>query len=430
MTGTTEEYSLRDISRLFLTVTVLVIVSAALAGAGGVLTRNPLLEKLHPYLFFTGFGNLAILLLNRYLTAAIYPELRIDPRMQRQYIAAVMVALALVTASIFLEMPLLKSLAGLLLMGVVLLPLREIFSTLSVARIWKDVSVRYYIFDVVFLLNANLGLFALGLKEAWPTIGIIPFFVTQSAYFLGSSFPLSISVMGFLYTYAWRRTSKKELARKLFSLWFYIFVGGVLFFLVMILAGHYLGMMLISHLLTIGVFALFISFAIYLNNFFRRNFVHPGLAFLLSGLAFLLATSAYGILNVYFAKGILFGSYPPIRPDKMWIYHSHTHAALIGWITFSFIGMIYIVIPAIQKKGSLLLLQSGDPLGQLLEEGTMSRALVQLTVMLLAALLIIVSLFTGDRMTLGLSGIVYAGALFYLRMNLFRDSVFDSNDIL
>ena len=430
MTGTTEEYSLRDISRLFLTVTVLVIVSAALAGAGGVLTRNPLLEKLHPYLFFTGFGNLAILLLNRYLTAAIYPELRIDPRMQRQYIAAVMVALALVTASIFLEMPLLKSLAGLLLMGVVLLPLREIFSTLSVARIWKDVSVRYYIFDVVFLLNANLGLFALGLKEAWPTIGIIPFFVTQSAYFLGSSFPLRFSVMGFLYTYAWRRTSKKELARKLFSLWFYIFVGGVLFFLVMILAGHYLGMMLISHLLTIGVFALFISFAIYLNNFFRRNFVHPGLAFLLSGLAFLLATSAYGILNVYFAKGILFGSYPPIRPDKMWIYHSHTHAALIGWITFSFIGMIYIVIPAIQKKGSLLLLQSGDPLGQLLEEGTMSRALVQLTVMLLAALLIIVSLFTGDRMTLGLSGIVYAGALFYLRMNLFRDSVFDSNDIL
>ena len=428
MTGNPEEFSLRSISRLFLTVTVLVIVAAALAGSLGVLTRNPFLGKLHPYIFFTGFGNLAILLLNRYLTAAIYPELRIDPLMQRRYISAVMVALALVTASIFLEMPLLKSLAGVLLMGVVFLPLREIFTTLSVAKIWKDVSVRYYIFDVIFLLNANLGLFALGLKETWPTIGIIPFFVTQSAYFLGSSFPLSISVMGFLYTYAWRRTSKKELARKLFSIWFYIFVSGVLFFLLMILAGQYLGMMLISHLLTIGVFALFVSFAVYLNNFFRRNFMHPALAYLLSGLAFLLATSAYGILNVYFAHGIPFGSYPPIRPDKMWIYHSHTHAALIGWITFSFIGMIYIVIPAIQKKGSLALLQSGDPLGHMLDNRTITWAFVQLSVMLLASLFIMITLFTGDRPLLGLSGIVYAVALFYLRINLFSDSVFDSND--
>lgn len=425
MTRRSAAYGLRDISRTFLTFSVIVVVTAVMAGAFGVLTGNAFLKKVHPYLFFVGFGNAAILLLNRYLTASIYPVIPIDPARQRTRLYAVAVSLFLVTLSVLVDQPLFKSVAGLILIGVVSLTLQELLTRLSFSRIWGNVSGRYYIFDVIFLLVANLGLFTLGLKEAFPEMRLIPFFVTQSSYFLGSSFPLSISVMGFLYTYAWRGTSKGELARKLFSIWFYVFVGGVLFFLVVILIGQYLSMMLISHLLTIGVIALLVTFAVFLNNYFRRNFAHPALAFLLGGLAFLLATSAFGIMNIYYAKGILFGSYPPIRGDKMWIYHSHTHAALIGWITLSFTGMLYIVIPAIQKTGDLGLLQTGDPLEQLLDRTTMAKAFVQLSILLLAASTIMISFFTGDASMLGLGGLVYGVVLYYLRINLMRDPAID-----
>ncbi|NTV67440.1 MAG: hypothetical protein HGB06_07130 [Chlorobaculum sp.] len=420
--------SLRGISKSFLAVSVTIIALAAMAGGFGVLAKHAFLLKLHPYIFFVGFGNLAILLFNRYLTAAIYPELRIDPARQRLFIAAVLVALVMVTVAVAADLPLLKAVAGFMLIVVVLFPLYEIFTTLSVAEIWNEVSVRYYIFDVIFLLVANLGLCTLGLKEAFPSNGIIPFFVTQSAYFLGSSFPLSISVMGFLYTYAWRRTEKMELAKKLFSLWFYIFVGGVLFFLVVILMGNYLSMMLISHLLMFGVIALLVTFAVFLRNWFRSNFAHPALAFMLGGLAFLLATSGFGIMNIFYGQGIHFGSYPPIRGDKMWIYHSHTHSALLGWITLSFIGMIYIVLPAIQKTGNLDLLQTGDPLEQLLDVHTMNRAFLSLAIILIAGVVIIVSFFTGEQIALGIGGLVYATAALYLLRNLKHDPVFESEE--
>ncbi|NTU68282.1 MAG: hypothetical protein HGB02_05295 [Chlorobiaceae bacterium] len=422
------EYTLRDISRLFLTFSVTVVATAVFCGAFGVLFGNAFLKKIHPYIFFIGFGNSAILLLNRYLTAAIYPELVIRPERQRRYLYAVMASLVMVTASVLFVQPLLKAAAGLLMLMLVVRLLVDILVVLPPRSIWENVSGRYYFFDVIFLFVANLGLLTLGIKEAWPSNGIIPFFVTQSSYFLGSSFPLSISVMGFLYTYAWRNTPKMELARRLFGIWFFIFVGGVLFFLVVILIGQYVSMMLISHLLMFGVLVLLATFAVFMNNYFRSNFAHPALAYLLGGLASLLATSAYGIMNIYYGKGILFGSYPPIRPDRMWIYHSHTHAALLGWITLSFTGMIYIVIPAIQKAGTLELLHSGNPLEQILDRSTMAKAFVQLTVMLITASIIILSFSTGEDVALGISGVVFGTAVFFLRRNLLRDPALGMSD--
>ncbi len=409
---------LSRVARLFLFVSVTVIALASFLGAAGALTSNAFLLKLHPYLFFIGFGNLAILLLNRYLTAAIYPELKIDPRKQVRYIYLVALALAMITLSIALSWPLLKALTGLLLMIVVLGPLREIFTTLSVPKIWKEVSVRYYIFDVLFLLVANIGLFTLGLKEAFAEERLIPFFVTQTSYFLGSSFPLSISVMGFLYTYAWSHSSKRELVKRLFSLWFYTFVGGVLLFLVVILAEYYFGMMLISHILMFGVMALLGSFAIYLYNFFHKNFHHPALAFLLSGLALLFATSAYGIMNIYFLKGVPFGTVPPLNIERMWIYHSHTHAALLGWISFSFIGMIYIVIPSIVRFNSLEGLRNEQALSLLLDPDTMKKAFRQLTVQLLSALVILVAFLLYNNILLAAAGFVFGCSVFFVNVNL------------
>ncbi len=412
---------LGSVARLFLFVSVFVIALASFFGAAGAVTGNLFLLRLHPYLFFIGFGNLAILILNRYLTAAIYPELKINPFRQVRYIYLVLLALGMITLAVAMEWPLLKAATGLLLMMVVAGPSKDIFTTLSVPKIWKEVSVRYYIFDVLFLLNANLGLFALGLKEAFPHQGIIPFFVTQSSYFLGSSFPLSISVMGFLYTYAWSRSSRRELVKRLFSLWFYIFVGGVLLFLIVILAEYYLGMMLISHFLLFGVMALLGSFAVYIYHFFHKNFPHPALAFLLSGLALLFATSAYGIMNIYFLKGIHFGTIPPLPVGRMWIYHSHTHAALLGWITFSFIGMIYIVIPAIIRSNSLETLRSELALSALLGGSAMKKAFRQLTVLLLSATAILLAFFLENAPLLGFAGIVYGCAVSYLSVNLRRE---------
>ncbi|MEI8186649.1 MAG: hypothetical protein WCG19_08120 [Chlorobiaceae bacterium] len=409
---------LSAVSRRFLSVSVTVITVASFLAAVGVILGSHFLLKLHPYIFFIGFGNLAILILNRYLTAAIYPELKIDPQKQQRYIYTVILSLVMITVAIAMEWPQLKALTGLLLMVVVAIPIKEIFTTLSIPKIWKEVSVRYYIFDVLFLLNANLGLFTLGLKEAFPHQGIIPFFVTQSSYFLGSSFPLSISVMGFLYTYAWRKSSKREFITRLFSLWFYMFVGGVLLFLIVILTGYYVGMMLISHILLFGVMALLGSFAVYLYNFFKKNFHHPALAFLLGGLALLFATSGFGIMNIYFLKGIAFGTVPPLRIDRMWIYHAHTHAALLGWITCSFIGMIYIVIPSIVRANSLEPLRSDSVLAAILGEQTRKNAFRQLTVLLLAVTAIIIAFFLGNDILLSISGLVFGGALYFLNINL------------
>ncbi len=409
---------LSAVARLFLSVSVIVITIASFLGAGGVMSDSHFLLKLHPYIFFIGFGNLAILILNRYLTSTIYPELKVDPLKQQRYIYTVLLALVMITIAVAMEWPLLKALTGLMLMVVVVGPIKEIFTTLSIPKIWKEVSVRYYIFDVLFLLNANLGLFTLGLKEAFPQQSIIPFFVTQSSYFLGSSFPLSISVMGFLYSYAWSKSPKRELINRLFSLWFYMFVGGVLLFLIVILAGYYLGMMLISHTLLFGVIALLGSFTVYLYNFFKQNFHHPALAFLLSGLALLFATSGFGIMNIYYLKGVAYGTLPPLHIDKMWIYHAHTHAALLGWITCSFIGMIYIVIPSIVSANSLDPLRTDKVLSAILGENTRKKAFRQLTMLLLATTAIIVAFFLQNAVLLSASGFLFGSSVYFLNINL------------
>ena len=88
---------LSSVARLFLLVSVTVVALASFVGAAGSLTGNLFLLKLHPYLFFIGFGNLAILILNRYLTAVICPELKIDPFRQVRYIYLVLLALVMIT---------------------------------------------------------------------------------------------------------------------------------------------------------------------------------------------------------------------------------------------------------------------------------------------------------------------------------------------
>ena len=176
--------------------------------------------------------------------------------------------------------------------------------------------------------------------------------------------------------------------------------------------------MLISHFLLFGVMVLLGSFGLYLYHFFHKNFPHPALAFLLSGLALLFATSGYGIMNIYFLKGIHFGTIPPLHPDRMWIYHSHTHAALLGWITCSFIGMLYIVIPSIIRSNSLETLRSERALSALLPRMVMNKAFRQLTVLLLSATAILLAFFLENSLLLGVAGTLYGCAVYYVSVNL------------
>ena len=123
-------------------------------------------------------------------------------------------------------------------------------------------------------------------------------------------------------------------------------------------------------------------------------------------------------MNIYFMKGLPFGTFPPLRPDRMWIYHAHTHAALLGWITCSFIGMIYIVLPSIVRSNSLELLRTDSVLSAILSEGSRKKAFRQLTVLLLAATAIILAFFLDNHMMLSVSGFIFGCSVYFLNINL------------
>jgi len=103
--------------------------------------------------------------------------MKIDARKQRRYVYAVLVSLVMITVAVFMKWPLLKAFTGLFLMVLVLGPLKEIFTTLSIPRIWKEVSVRYYIFDVIFSAQCQpRSLYA------WAQRGFFP--IRESSVFL------------------------------------------------------------------------------------------------------------------------------------------------------------------------------------------------------------------------------------------------------
>ena len=143
--------------RIYLSVSVFIITTASFLGAAGAWTGSTFLNTVHPYVFFAGFGNLAIIILNRYLISAIYPELEVAPEKQMRSIYGVLLSVFLIVAAVYLDWPVLKAFVGLFLMIMVAVAGKEIFSALSVGKIWREVSVRYYIFDVLFLFVARCG---------------------------------------------------------------------------------------------------------------------------------------------------------------------------------------------------------------------------------------------------------------------------------
>lgn len=405
----------KKLFKIYLILSIYIISTAITLGALGAYLNNKILLSLHPYIFFIGFGNLSILILNRYLTNSIYPQLKINPKTKVLYIINIIIALILITFAITFKIPSLKIIVGLMLMLSSSHAIYEIFKSLSISEIWKDISARYYIFDVIFLLNAALGLFVLGLKEQFPNLSLIPFFITESSYFLGSSFPLSISTMGFIYSYS-IQDNKKGMIRKFFDYWFYIFVGGVLLFLVLILMDLYLGMMFSSNLLIVGVLIIFLIILKFLIKFYKTKFKHPTFLFLLSGVSLLLLTGIFGVMNIYYLQDREYGS--RLADINMWIYKSHTHAALLGWITLSFIGMIYAVYPTIQKYNSTKELQEGFK--KILTDKQLKLAFIQLFIGVTAIIAIEIGFYYDNTLVLLISGLTMSSTVSFTVINLVK----------
>ncbi len=405
----------KKLFKIYVILSVYIVSTAITIGALGSYLDNKALLLLHPYIFFIGFGNLSILILNRYLTNAIYPQLKISPKTKILYIANVLIALVLITFAVVFKIPVLKTIVGIMLMVSSSHALYEIFKSLSISEIWKDISARYYIFDVIFLLNAALGLFVLGLKEQFPDLSLIPFFITESSYFLGSSFPLSISTMGFIYSYS-IQDNKKGMVRKFFDYWFYTFVGGVLLFLVLILMDLYLGMMFSSNALIVGVLIIFLIILKFLIKFYKEKFKHPTFLFLLFGVSLLLLTGVFGVMNIYYLQGREYGS--RLADIHMWVYKSHTHAALLGWITLSFMGMIYAVYPTIQKNNSTKELKEGFK--KMLSDKQLKIAFIQLFVAVSAIIVIEFGFYYDNALVLLVSGLIMSSTVSFTVINLVK----------
>ncbi len=405
----------KKLFKIYVILAVYIASTAITLGALGSYLNSKILLLLHPYIFFIGFGNLSILILNRYLTNSIYPQLKINTKTKILYIINILISLVLITFAIVFKINVLKIVVALMLMASSSHALYEIFKVLSISEIWKDISARYYIFDVIFLLNAALGLFVLGLKEQFPDLSLIPFFITESTYFLGSSFPLSISTMGFIYSYS-IQNNKKGIVKKFFDYWFYTFVGGVLLFLVLILMDLYLGMMISSNILILGVLIIFLIILKFLIKFYKEKFKHPTFLFLISGVSLLLLTGVFGVMNIYYLQGREYGS--RLADINMWIYKSHTHAALLGWITLSFIGMIYAIYPTIQKNNSTQELQEGFK--KMLSNKQLKLAFIQLFIGVSSIITIEIGFYYDNSLTLLISGLMMSSTVSFTIINLVR----------
>jgi len=94
-----------------------ITISITLASIGSFL-ENKVLLTLHPYIFFIGFGNLSILILNKYLLATIFDEIKVNNEDNFLYIKLITLTLILITFSVIFNIPILKSIASLILIGI------------------------------------------------------------------------------------------------------------------------------------------------------------------------------------------------------------------------------------------------------------------------------------------------------------------------
>jgi hypothetical protein len=253
---------------------------------------------------------------------------------------------------------------------------------------------------MVFLLVAAVGLFALGWKQTWPDFPLIPDFLRPATVFLGASFPLTLTFTGYLYRYARANGGLSQTEERIFDGWYYLLVGGVLFFLIVILL-DLRGLMLgIAIILALGVFLVNALFAPRL----ARDPDSVGMLYAFVGLSGLLAASSAGI-------ALILSGTPTIPAGENPILLSHVHFAQLIWVCISYWGALYTLWPMILRldRGQINWL----PLDHTYPLRARWLAYLQLALALIGVILLVRSHFTDGIILMRISGIIYAAATLF-----------------
>jgi hypothetical protein len=250
---------------------------------------------------------------------------------------------------------------------------------------------------MLFLLVAAVGLFALGWKQTWPDFSLIPDFLRPATVFLGASFPLTLTFTGYLYRYARANGGLSQIEQRIFDGWYYLLVGGVLFFLVVILLDLRDLMLSIAVVLALGVFVVNALFAPRL----ARNPRSVGMLYAFVGLMGLLAASSAGI-------ALILSGTPTIPAGENPILLSHVHFAQLIWVCISYWGALYTLWPM------LLRLDRGRvdwlPLDRAYPDRARWVAYLQLGLALVGVILLARSHFSESIMLMRVSGVLYVVA--------------------
>ena len=383
-------------ARPFLAYATISTVCLFLSVLSGTLIRLSERMRLLPsYIFFFSFAAFSVMLFQTILTRdpATLPQIKL--REQRGILIATLIVSALCVASELTLIPWLKIPAGLLLSLAVAWHSYHIWQGHNLRQIWAHVALRFFITDMFFLLVAAVGLFALGWKETWPDFPLIPGFLRPSIVFLGASFPLTLTFTGYLYRHAQANGGLSSREERIFDIWYYLLVGGVLSFLVVILLDLRAIMQTMALILAGGVFTINALFA-------GRLARHPrsiGLLFGFLGLSGLLAAATAG--------NCLIASHTPTIPaGGNPILLSHVHLAQLVWVCISFWGIQYTLWPMMldldRGQTSWLPLADGYP------PSAFALAILQLVLALSGVVLKITSHLTDNHPLLVISGLFYA----------------------
>lgn len=381
--------------RTFSTISAACLFVSTLAGATtGISERFRLLP---PYIFFFSFAAFSVMMFQTVLARSPERLADLDLDEQREVLVSALVTSGLCVISELAAIPWLKIVGGVILGVAVLQHGMRVWRGYSLAQIWRHVALRFFVTDMLFLLVAAVGLSALGWKETWPDSRLIPAFLRPATVFLGASFPLTLTFTGYLYCYAEANGGLSKVEARIMDGWYYLLVGGVLVFLLVILLDLRSLMLSLSLLLATGVLTVNLVFV-------PRLARHPtsiGYLYGFLGLVGLLAASTAGVaLILSKTQTIPAGGNP--------ILLSHVHIAQLHWVCVSFWGIQYTLWPMMIEldRGRVLWLPLGDsypsPIRRLI--------VIQLALALGGLSMLVTSHLQGSYPLLAIAGIVVAAA--------------------
>ncbi len=201
----------------FATVSTICLFLAALSGA--LIGLSPRMKLLPSYVFFFSFAAFSVMMFQTTLARSPRRLPQLDLSKQKSSLIAALVVSGLAVFSELTLIPWPKIIAGIILGIAVIIHGYHIWKGFTLEQIWSHIALRFFATDMVFLLVAAVGLFALGWKETWPDFPLIPEFLRPSTVFLGASFPLTLTFTGYLHCYADANGGLSKWEHRIFDWW-------------------------------------------------------------------------------------------------------------------------------------------------------------------------------------------------------------------